>query len=234
MKRKPSTAKRKTGPEKPLKGQQPLYVANINITDDDDFLPYDFEQTEEIADAVNTYVVLCNTNPQKAVKELPAVIERMPQVPLLRNHLFVALRRLGRHDEAFAVNDQTLNDHPDYLYAVLNKALQHWEKNELDEVEKVLGGLPLMINRTFPQREVFHISEIFAYYGFLVRFWMSKDNLEAAQSFYNILEQLDPDHPQLPELKNAISIFAMKSVFGKLLEKVEKSQQRRENRKKKI
>ncbi len=231
MKRKPSTAKRKTGLGKSLKATQPLLLTNINITYDDDFLPFDFEQTDEVADAINTYVVLCNKNPQKTVDELPAIIERMPQVPLLRNHLFVALRRLGRHDEAFAVNDQALKDHPDYLYAVLNKAVQHWEKDELDEFEKALGGAPLMINRTFPKREVFHVSEMFAYYSLLLRYWLSKDNPDAAESFYKLLDALDSEHPVLPELKEAIDFSILKNTFGKLLDNIEKSRERRESRK---
>jgi tetratricopeptide (TPR) repeat protein len=172
--------------------------------------------------------------PKKTAKELPAIIERMPQVPLLRNHLFVALRRLGKHNEAFAVNDQALKDHPDYIYAVMNKAVQHWENGELDEVEKVLGGMPLVINRTFPERKVFHIMEVLTYYGFLVRFWVTKGNHKSAESYYNLLEELEPGHPQLPELKSLLTFSNLKSAFGKLMEDIEKSKQRKENRKKKV
>lgn len=208
-----------------------VQLVSIEITYDEDFHPYDFEITEEVADAVNTYLALCNKNPEKAAKELPDIIARMPQVPQLRNHLFVALRRLGRHDEAFAANDQALKDHPDYVYAILNKAGQHLEKDELDEVEKALGGMPLIITRTFPKRKVFYIGEVFSYYGVLVRFWVSKGDFEAAESFYQVLEELDPEHPLLPELRKLITISSLKDGFGMLMEKVEESKQRRLGRK---
>jgi len=234
MKRKLPKTRRRPGIGKPPKGTTMLQFVSIEITYDDDFHPHDFEITEEIAEAVNTYRVRCNENPKRAAAELPAIIARMPQVPQLRNHLFVALRRLGKHDEAFAINDQALKDHPDYIFAVMNKAAQYWEKNELDEVEKVLGGMPLIINRTFPKRKVFHIGEVFSYYGFLVRFWLSKGDFEAAEAFYDLLKELDPEHPLLSELEGLITIASLKDKFGKLMEKVEESKQGRLNRKKAV
>ena len=221
-----------TGPKKPAKAPEVLLLFNFEITDDDDFNPYDFEITEEIATAVNTYLEMCQENPQKAVDKLPAVIARFPKVPLLHNHLFAALRKLGKHAEAFAANDQALQAHPDYVYARLNKAAQYFEKKELDEVERVLGGMPLTIAHTFPNRKIFHISEVFTYFGFLIRFWVEKDNQVAAEAHLHFLEDLEPDHPSLPGLRKLVQFASLKDAFGKLMGFVKKSQERRKNPKK--
>ncbi len=231
MKIKPSIKKKKPGIRKLPKDTETLYLFNFEITFDDDFNPHGFEINDEIADAVNTYREHCNENPAKAAKDLPAIIERFPQVPQLRNHLFVALRRLRRHEEAWAINDRALKDHPGYIYAVINKAVQFWEKDELDEVEKLFGGNPLTINLAFPKREKFHAAEVFAYYAFLIRFWTTKGNQVAAESHYEFLEELGPGHPQLPELKKLLEVSSLKDVFGKLMQNIEKSKERSMNRK---
>ncbi|MEO1259861.1 MAG: hypothetical protein AAFZ15_13800 [Bacteroidota bacterium] len=215
MKRKPNKRKRPGRRRRP-KDVEELHLFSIEITDDDDFNPHGFEITDEIADAVNKYREVCNDNPKQAVKELPDVIKQLPQVPQLRNHLFVALKRLGRYEEAYVVNDNAMRDFPDYIYATMNKAIQHWEKDELDEVEKVLGGMPLTINRSFPKRKVFHVSEVFAYESFMVRFWLSKDSLEGAESHFHLLKELAPNHPMLPELKRQIEMHSLKGMFSGL------------------
>ncbi len=169
MKRKPKRRKR-PDKKKPPSDVGTLHLFSIEITDDDEFHPHGFEITDEIADAVDKYREVCNDNPKQTVKELPAVIKQFPQVPQLCNHLFVALKRLNHYDEAYLVNDNAMRDFPDYIYAIMNKTIQHWEVDELDEVEKVLGGMPLTINRSFPKRKMFHVSEVFAYESFLIRF----------------------------------------------------------------
>jgi tetratricopeptide (TPR) repeat protein len=208
------------------------YAFSIKITFDDDFHPYGFEVTDEIYDAVETYLRLCKENPTKAARELPAVIERHPQVPQLRNYLVTSLKLLGRLEEAYAVNDQALRDHPEYIYAVTNKAIQYWEKKEYDEVERFLGGQPLSINRTFPKRKIFHVSEVFAYYTFMIRLEVSKGNPDIAESFYNLLYELDPDHPELPDLKELIDIHSLKNIFSNLMASLKKTEKGRAKRNK--
>lgn len=144
----------------------------------------------------------------------------------------MALMRLNKTKEAYAVNDICLQDHPDYLYAILNKATQYWLDDETEEAVRMLGGMPLTITRTLPKRNVFHITEVIVYYSFLVRFWVSEDNMAAAKSHLNFLEGLAPDHPQLPELRKLVDIASVKNHVDDRMAYSKKSEERRKNRKK--
>ncbi len=235
MKRKPPKRRKKQRKKKAPEDFEDFEVFeafHIELTFEDNFNPYTFEITHEIADAINKYRVMSKKHPEKAARELPAVIGRFPEVPIFKNHLFMALQLLGHSDEAWALNEQINKDHPDYFYGVLNKATYHWQKGDYDKVEELLGGSPLNIKKSFPKRKLFHFTEFYAYYSFLIRFWLSKDMLEAAQSHYKMVEEALPNHPGLPELKKLIDTNSLIHSLEDRLKKLEKPQKLRKPRKK--
>ncbi len=204
---------------------------NFQITNDEDFHPYAYEVTDELADAVDFYRELCHSDPRLAIKELPAIIDRFPEVPLFKNHLMVAYKNLKMDKEAYAINDLTIKKHPDYIFAILNKAAQHYEEDELEKVVEVLGGFPLVINRAFPKRKVFHEREIFAFSNFLIHFFLKKGEKDAAQSHLDFIKDVIPDHPQIAEIQERITLFLLTDVFSELAEHSKKMEEKREKRK---
>lgn len=90
----------------------------------------------------------------------------------------------------------------------------------------------MTINRTFQTRKIFHAREVFAYYSFLIRLEVSRDNPEAAESYYNLLKELAPDQPELPELKNLIDLHTLQDMFSGVMDYLKKSEERRAKRKK--
>jgi hypothetical protein len=79
---------------------------------------------------------------------------------------------------------------------------------------------------------MFHLSELFTYFGFLIRLWVKKGNPVAAKSHLEFLEDLAPDHPSLPELRNLVQFASIKDAFGILMDMVKKLEEQRKNRNK--
>ena len=98
-----------------------------------------------------------------AIPELKKLIARHPSFPTLLNFLLIIYQQRNQPRQA----KQTLKDlakfHPDYLFTRIGLALDALEANKPDAVVQALGPA-LDITKLYPQRELFHISELKNYY----------------------------------------------------------------------
>lgn len=139
----------------------------MKITWADDFNPYSFQATPEIAQAIQLFGGMQQSDQVTAIRQLPALIDCYPEVPVFKNILFMCLLGQKRMDEAWAVNDRAIKENPDYLLAHINKASEHYNKGNYAGVLQVFGDPPV-ISRTFPKRKIFHGGEVLAYECLLV------------------------------------------------------------------
>jgi hypothetical protein len=100
---------------------------------------------------------------KEAALAIRKVIERFPKCPTLLNYLHIAYQISGQRRQADAALKQLAAEHPDYLFTRLGlaiKALEH------DDTAKALAqlGPDLDIRALYPQRDVFHVSELTNYY----------------------------------------------------------------------
>ena len=176
------------------------YLSELEITWADDFNPYTTPITPEIAQAVLLFRGLQQSDPITAIRQLPALIDCYPEVPVFKNILFMCLAGQKRMDEAWAVNDRAIQENPGYLLAQINKASEHYNKGNYAGVLQVFGDPPIL-SRSFPARKVFHGSEVVAYESILVYYYLAVEEYETALSHYYFLEELAPGHPSVEALK---------------------------------
>ena len=73
------------------------------------------------------------------VKKIKRYIEKYPKETALKNYLYIALSKRGKEQEADKVLKQTIEQHPDYLFAKVNLAAKYIESKEFDKVTELLG-----------------------------------------------------------------------------------------------
>ncbi len=115
-------------------------------------------------------------------------IRKYPDHPEFRNYLASHYFIKGRTKKARLVNDELASKFPDYLFAKTLKAeiLLSEEKGDLDRVAELLGGEEFSLNKLYPDKHLFHVSEVLTYYGLVIRYYLKKDNIDKAKSFLRL------------------------------------------------
>jgi len=130
----------------------------------------------------------------KIIDQLNGLIVKYPTVPQLKNYLSVAFHAQGNYEKAVEVNNWTLKEHPDYLFARLNVAHACMEKKEFEKVPVLLGDA-FEIKNLYPDRDLFHLTEVTAYLKTVIRYFAAIDNLDLAENRLELLTDIAPDHP---------------------------------------
>jgi len=130
---------------------------------------------------------------QKNIDYLIRKIKEYPNVPQLKNYLSVALMNTGHEEKAYEVNDRILEEHPDYLFGIMNKAREYHDKGDYHKMPEVLGK-QMELKALCPNRQLFHVSEVVAFYFETIRYYTAVGDIESAQSRLDMLRDIAPDH----------------------------------------
>ncbi|MEE9214519.1 MAG: DUF1186 domain-containing protein [Thermodesulfobacteriota bacterium] len=164
------------------------------ITGEPDFMDKEFGITPEIKDLVQDLYHEVQDKKRGIVNKLLKVIKTYPQVPQFKNYLTVAYNLSGNTRKAYECNNWILKEHPNYFFGRINLAAQYFEQKEYDKIPEVLGDL-MEIKALYPERKVFHVSEVMAFNKLAVIYFATICNLEAAESRFKIMEEIDAEHP---------------------------------------
>jgi tetratricopeptide (TPR) repeat protein len=132
----------------------------------------------------------------KAERLLNEALELEPDSSPLRNNLAMAYSLQGRHDEAEALVRSIHERDPDYLFGRVAVARMHIRDGEYAAAEELLK--PLMLRRRL------HLSEATAYFGAQVDLYQAQSNTEAARTWLEMWERIDPDNADLDRRRLAI------------------------------
>lgn len=126
-------------------------------------------------------------------------------VPRLWNMLGNAYSQKEMSQEAGVVYAETIKRFPDYFFGYVSYAAWLVQQDRLDEVMNALGG-DFDIERLLRGRTLVHHSEMMAYHGMLVQYFMALDNLRQAAISMDYLEEADPEHPATVTLRNRMML----------------------------
>ena len=166
-----------------------------NITIDPKFMSEHFGITPELGKQLETIYAEVQDKKlnKKTIEKLTQLIELYPYVPQLKNYLSVAYNVSGNLEKVLEVNKRIDDEHPDYLFGLVNKANICIDKFEYDKVPVILGK-DMDIKKLYPERDLFHLSEITNFLKLTVRYYASTDNFEFTKRQFEILEKIAPDH----------------------------------------
>jgi tetratricopeptide (TPR) repeat protein len=137
---------------------------------------------------------------------LKAAIELEPDKPDLHNNLAAAYDAQGRQDEAFDLLEQIHERWPDYFFGRVGMAQRCIKNGEYDKAEEYLDPLR--------KRTRLHTTEFAALCGGFVRLYLGKKEIDAAESWLKMLENVEPDHPFVEQFK---PLFTLSGAMSKLM-----------------
>jgi len=186
-----------------------ITLIDYEITDDPRFqdeeqgiTPWLSDQLEDLHYEIN------DKNNKTAIPKLKELILQFPKAAILKNYLSVAYNAKGLQEKCSEINKQILAEHPNYLYGKLNLAINYLAKKDFKKVEELLGK-EMEIHLLLPDRKTFHKEEIRSFLSFAVRYFIEKDDIEAAETRLQMLLDLDPDHPDTEAVYNQMMSFRL-------------------------
>jgi predicted Zn-dependent protease len=128
-----------------------------------------------------------------AEKLLNQALEIDPNNPSLLNNLSMAYVLQGQHQKAEEMTYDIYSRFPNYIFGRTNLALILIDKGEIEQAGELIE--PLISRRRF------HVSEFSALCMVQIKLLLADGNREAAKSWLEMLEQVDPRDPNLPALR---------------------------------
>jgi tetratricopeptide (TPR) repeat protein len=202
--------------------KEQLTARKYSITEDPQFQYKRLGIPSELADQLEDLAIECqNKSNKKITAKLQKFIEQYPFVPQLKNYLQVAYSYQGMVDKAREVKQRTLAEHPDYLFAKLNAANDCISNSEFDKVLEILGST-LEIEDLYPERDLFHITEVLNFYRTVILYHAATEDLEKAESCLKLLKDIAPEDEVTQQAELSILTLRMKKGLGHWMEKKEK------------
>jgi tetratricopeptide (TPR) repeat protein len=164
-------------------------------------------------------------HPEEAEARLNAMLQRVPDHPVVLGNLAAVRVQQGRKDEARSLLQQAVAKHPDYLFARCNLARFLIQDGKLDAADALLKGLA--------EREDLHIQEVFVLYGTLAMLQMAKGDKESAAELLKSLESLvadEEDKRRLEKIKGLVDGLNPMGRFKSLLRAAVKTGRRSHRR----
>ncbi|MCF6158790.1 MAG: hypothetical protein E3K32_09505 [wastewater metagenome] len=146
---------------------------------------------------------MVHENPWKAIRKLKKLIETYPDIPRLYNYLIAAYSVIGKLEKAEALVLESYKKHPDYLFAKLNYAETCMSKGEYEKIPEIFNH-KFDLKLLYPERNVFHISEVVNFAGTIGYYYIKTGNRKVAELYYKILNQLEPESPMTQRLKEGL------------------------------
>lgn len=145
------------------------------------------------------------------VPELQKLIKRYPGFPTLKNYLKVAYELRGQHRQSRKVQQEIVTQHPDYLFG---KVAATSDALDCDKPEKALEilGRDLDLRKLYPEREVFHISEVKTYYASVAELHCYLGQLDEALGIQAALTKLVPGDQVLKVVESQITYGRAKEL----------------------
>lgn len=183
--------------------------------------PVEEENFEKLPEKVKNKLnkIFCALQKQQA-KKMKKILKRLlayqkdyPNVPAIYNYLGNAYHLLDDNDNQYKIIQETAQRFPDYLFGKTALAEYYIQNEMTNRVAKALDN-KLEIFYHYPQKDVFHVSEVVPFYAIVGQYYLHKKKIEQALLCYFLLSEINPTHPATQQLGNKI-IFSELEKFSK-------------------
>ena len=173
--------------------------------------PVSFEPMPDILgkklgkEVLQTYLQLLEkvqTQPRKYYQEIKTFCSKYPDSSEVVNLLTFAHLQNKNLLEAEKLIEETYWKYPHYLFARINYADQCIRKKKLSEINKIFPLFDLKI--LYPEKKIFHISELRGYWILMAHYHQALKNREKALDYYETVCKIDPYHSATLHLKKKL------------------------------
>ena len=176
------------------------------------------DKNAELDEELEELYYQCRTHPRKSIPKLEKLKKQYPQVPSIKNYLFVTYTMTGQRSKADKILEETLEKHPKYVFGVANKIRNTNDEKELKKLEYLLGN-PKDIRELEGYDQPIHISAFKNYQAAVAHFEAVFGNEEAAIERLETLIELRVEKEFLDEVAMGLAhlrISNMKKNFESL------------------
>lgn len=138
-------------------------------------------------------------HPEETLKRLMELKETYPKQPQIYNMIGGVYNILGDHAKAEEVAIASYEATPDNLFSKINYANFILAEDRLEEIPAIFGE-KLDLCALYPNREVFHTSEIVAFLGVIGPYLALTGDRPLARDCMSIIKRLDPNSAYLDRL----------------------------------
>lgn len=175
---------------------------------------------KEVQDEMNDLFIKTLKSPESIIDRLEELIKRYPNVPQLYNFISIAYSNLNNKEKSKHYVEKNYLKNPDYLFAKLNYAEICMIEGNYEKVPEILDH-KFDIKALYPEREIFHITEVVGFMGIAGSYFANSGKKEQVELFYQSLKKLAPSHPYTKRLKKYLQIESVREVFSGLIGKSE-------------
>jgi hypothetical protein len=172
-----------------------IEINGYTVTTDTSFLDERFGITQKIKNLLQDYYPKAHKGSPNTIRKLKHLCRKYPSIPQFKNLLSTAYGAAGKKQKAYNVNRWMLREHPDYLYGKINLAKEYLFEGEPEKVPEVMGKY-VELNKLYPEREVFHSTEVLMFNQVAVQYYLKIDDVRRAKTHLNLMEELDYDHQE--------------------------------------
>lgn len=122
------------------------------------------------------------------IQKLHALQKKYPNNPMILNFLSTGYQRLKMDDRAKELLLLAYEKCPNYLFSKTGRAHLYILEDEPQKALDVLGGFTL--KQVYPNRSVFHITEVKAFAFALLQCFCKLENIRQAEAQLNILQDI--------------------------------------------
>jgi hypothetical protein len=130
--------------------------------------------------------------PALAIPQLEKWCREFPDVPRIFNWLATAYSIAGDEARSQEISHNLYERFPDYLFAIVTECHRHIDTGDLDWVARRLHR-KWEVKLLYPDRNVFHFTEVRAFHHMLVRYFIAAKDIPQAELSLEMLNQMDPD-----------------------------------------
>ncbi len=156
-----------------------------------DVVPSQYDQyyqdrLDEVKEAAKEAYTMTIEKPKEAIALNKKYIDKYPQFPPFYSHLANSYRLSGDLESSDKISKEMREKFPDYLFGRIAYAHVLLDEARYDEAIKVFDN-NYSLDHIYPERQVFHFSEVLSFNLFLCRYFLETDRLDAAISYYQIM-----------------------------------------------
>ncbi len=192
---------------------------DFRISGDTSFIHKLFNMDGQISSLLSKSMKDVQNKKKGLTKELQSNIDKYPHIPQFKNRLYTYYQLMGETEKARQLIELTIEQHPDYLFGKISLALELYYEESYDKMLPLLGER-LELRALYPERDIFHESEVANYY-MIVAFYLNATNETSAA--WEIVDKLDAACPNFKPLVekciNTIHKFNLIHIKTKVVKK---------------
>ncbi len=200
-----------------MKKMKKVNISGYNITNDPSYISSIFHIPYELEIQLEDLHKLALKGKKSSIKKFTRLIEKYPNVPMLKNYLSTLYQSMGNMDKANEINRRLVVEHPNYLFGKINMAAECIANNKLEKVPEILGA-NLDLKTLYPDRDTFHTNEVMTFFNVTIKYLVAMGDLQEAETRLEIMKEIDEDSSQVLDAEMYLTMARIELVGARMKE----------------